>query len=77
MGMGDVKLVFLIGLFLQWDVYWILYLAILCGGIWAIMGLSLRSLNQSPRLAFAPFLGIGILLNIFFLPLNKFLSLWM
>lgn len=76
MGMGDVKLVFLIGLFLQWEVFWVLYLALFSGGVFAGIALGLRLLKRKHRLAFAPFLAIGVLLSGLLMPFNKFLELW-
>lgn len=76
MGMGDVKLLFVMGLFLEWEVFWALYLAITAGGVWAIAGIWLKSIDIKSRLPFAPFLLVGSLLAIFFFPFNRFLELW-
>lgn len=76
MGMGDIKLVFLIGLFLQWEVFWVLYVALFAGGVFAGIALGLHLLKRKHRLAFAPFLAIGVLLSALLMPFNKFLELW-
>ncbi len=76
MGMGDVKLVFLLGLFLQWNVFWVLYLAVFAGGLYAAVGISFRLLERSGRLPFAPFLVIGVILAGFLIPYSKFLGIW-
>lgn len=75
MGMGDVKLVFLLGLFLQWEVLWAIYLAILLAGSWALFGLLLHALNRGSRLPFAPFLWGGVTVAVI-IPYNIFITIW-
>ncbi|MEX2345036.1 MAG: A24 family peptidase [Balneolaceae bacterium] len=77
MGIGDVKLLFIMGLFLEWEVFWILYLAITAGGFWAGAGLWLKKTDKNSRLPFAPFLLLGSLLAMFIFPYNQLLALWM
>lgn len=76
MGMGDAKLVFVIGLFLGWDAFWVLYLAILTGGIWSIAGLAINKLDRKSRLPYAPFLLAGAILGLFLLPFKVVYTLW-
>lgn len=76
MGMGDVKLLFFMGLFLEWEVIWALYLAIAAGGLYSGAGLLLQKIDRNGSLPFAPFLLIGSL-STFFLPFNRVQALWM
>lgn len=75
MGMGDIKLVFLMGLFIQWEIFWVIYLAIILGGIWAIAGLVFKKIDRKSRLPFAPFLWIGASITTFF-SFDEFISIW-
>lgn len=75
MGIGDIKIVFLIGIYLQWEVFWVIYLAVLAGGAWAIGGLILKKLDRSGKLPFAPFLWIAVSIAVF-VPFNEFISTW-
>jgi len=76
MGMGDVKLVFLIGLFLGWQVFWYLYLAIIVGGVWSLGALALKRADKKSKIAFAPFLLIGTCLGLTLLPFQAMYHLW-
>lgn len=76
MGIGDIKMVFLIGLFMQDDVFWIIYLSTFMGGIWAIIGLLTDKLKRNGQLPLTPFLWVATTLSMFFLPFGKVLSLW-
>lgn len=62
LGMGDVKLGALMGLYLGWSVFWALYLAFVLGGAVGGMGLLTGYLRRGTRLPFAPFLAAGALL---------------
>lgn len=62
LGMGDVKLGALMGLYLGWSVFWTLYLAFVLGGAVGAMGLLTGHLRRGMRLPFAPFLAAGALL---------------
>ncbi|HKI44142.1 MAG TPA: A24 family peptidase [Balneolales bacterium] len=77
MGMGDIKLLFLIGLYLGWQVFWFLYLAIIIGGLWALAGLVLKKLQRTSRIAFAPFLFVGMCLGLTLLPFHMIWQWWM
>ena len=74
--MGDVKLLFVMGLFLEWEAFWALYLAVTIGGVWSIAGMWLKHIDIKSRLPFAPFLWAGSLVAIFLLPFHRFLELW-
>lgn len=67
-GMGDVKLVFIIALFLAWNVFWILYLAIMSAGIVAMTGLLFGWIDRKTRLPFAPFITWAAAAGQLFLP---------
>lgn len=63
MGMGDVKLAFVIGLFLGTEgVLLALLLAFLAGGLVATAGLMLGVLNRDSRVPFGPLLALGALI---------------
>lgn len=74
MGMGDVKLAVMLGVFLGWSVLWVLYLAVVLGGVFGLVGLLTRQLGRRARLPFAPFVGLATGLYLA-LPPNLFL-LW-
>lgn len=61
MGMGDVKLVAVAGLYLGWHVFLGLYLAILIAGLVALLGLLTGKLQKGAHIAFAPFISLGML----------------
>ena len=75
MGMGDVKLVAIMGLYLGWGVFWGFYLAALLGGTLGLVGLLTGRLKRASRLPFAPFLAIGTALHLFLLPPDLVLPL--
>jgi prepilin signal peptidase PulO-like enzyme (type II secretory pathway) len=62
LGMGDVKLGAVMGLYLGWPVFWALYLAFVLGGAIGGIGLLTGHLRRETRLPFAPFLAAGALL---------------
>lgn len=67
MGMGDVRLAGLIGIFLGWlglaDVLVGLFLGFLLGAVFGA-GLALRGPNRNPSVPFAPFLATGAVLTV-------------
>lgn len=67
-GMGDVKLVAVMGLFLGWEVLWVCYLAVLVGGTVGLVGLATQQYDRGATLPFAPFLAIGTGLALFCIP---------
>lgn len=77
MGIGDIKLGFLMGVFLQWDVFWALYLAIFIGALWAVAGIIFNRVGKQNKLPFAPFLWVGASISAFVFPFQSFLSLWL
>jgi leader peptidase (prepilin peptidase)/N-methyltransferase len=76
MGMGDIKLIFLVGLFLQWQVLWVIYLAILTGGILGISVIIFQKHKRNSRIPFAPFIWVAVSLSIFILSFDEFIALW-
>ena len=60
-GWGDIKLMALIGLFVGWDAFIVLYAAILFGGIFSAVGLITGIMNRDTKLHFAPFIFLGCL----------------
>jgi len=67
-GMGDVKLIYFIGLFTGWEALWLLYLAIFTGAIAALSVVYSGKADRSTRLPFAPFLTVGSIIGIFLIP---------
>lgn len=62
-GWGDIKLCMVLALFLGWDVFVVLYAAIILAGLTALVGLVSGKLHRQSRISFAPFLLIGVLLS--------------
>lgn len=66
-GMGDVKLAVVLGLFLGWETLWVLYLAAVLGGTWGLVGLCTGRMHGATRLPFAPFMAAGAGLDVFWI----------
>jgi len=75
--MGDIKLLFLIGIYVGWQVFWFLYLAIMVGGLWALTGLALKKVHRTSRIAFAPFLLAGMCLGLTLVPFHMVWQWWL
>ena len=73
MGMGDVKLAAMLGLYLGWASLWVLYLAVVLGGTLGLVALLTKRLKRGARLPFAPFVAVATGLYLFLLPPNLFL----
>lgn len=58
-GMGDVKLVAVLGLFVGWSVLWVLYLAIVFAAVFGVAGVLLKRIKRTARLPFVPFLAVA------------------
>lgn len=67
LGMGDVKLAGVLGLYFGWSAFWILYLAAALGSLVGIVGLGLGLMERTTRLPFAALIALGTLLH-FVLP---------
>lgn len=68
LGMGDVKLAAVMGLYLGWDSLWVFCLAVLVGGLLGLAGLLMGRLTRTSHLPFAPFLAVAAALHWFVLP---------
>lgn len=68
LGMGDVKLAAMMGLFLGWENLWVFYLAVLLGGGVGLLGLLTGCLHRTSRVPFAPFIALGAGLHCWLLP---------
>ncbi len=75
MGMGDVKLAAMLGLYLGWASLWVFYLAVVLGGTFGLVGLLTKRLKRGARLPFAPFTAVATGLHVFLLPPSLFLPL--
>jgi len=61
-GWGDVKLIAVLGLFTGWEVLWIMYIAIILGGLLSIVGLFAKKINRTTQIPLAFFLYLGVLI---------------
>jgi leader peptidase (prepilin peptidase)/N-methyltransferase len=65
LGMGDVKLGFVTGTFLGWLgwewVFWGTFLGFTLGAVWAVVMVIQGAATRSTRIAFGPFLLLGVL----------------
>ncbi|WP_434993018.1 prepilin peptidase [Arthrobacter sp. Ld5] len=72
LGLGDVKLAGLLGLYLGfagWDgLWWGPFLAVVLGGAWSVLLLAARRATLSTSVAFGPFLIAGAALGLAVLP---------
>ena len=60
MGLGDVKMLAMIGAFLGWQQVWVvLFFASLCGAVVGVLFLSIRKRSLASRLPFGTFLAIS------------------
>ena len=71
MGMGDVYLVILLGLFLGWpQIMLALFLAFFLGSLYGLAMLILGRKKMKSQIPFAPFLILGTLITLlFYLPI--------
>lgn len=67
-GMGDIKLAALLGLFLGWSNLWILYFAVALAAFVGIGGMVVKRLHRTSRLPFAPFMFAATLVHWFLIP---------
>ncbi len=63
MGMGDVKLAAVVGLFLGGHVLWVLCWAVGCGAVWGIWGWCFGARQRLARRPFAPCIAVGAVLQ--------------
>jgi leader peptidase (prepilin peptidase)/N-methyltransferase len=75
LGMGDVKLAAMTGLFLGWSTLWVFYLAVVLGGVLGLVGLLTGRLERTSRLPMAPFVAVGAGLHLFLVPPSLVLPL--
>lgn len=61
-GWGDIKLIGVMGLYLGWDIFWVVYIAIILGGLLSMFGFLLKKINTSVTVPFAIFLWISYLI---------------
>ncbi|OAN61000.1 hypothetical protein A8B79_05860 [Balneola sp. EhC07] len=62
-GLGDLKLISLLALFLGWEFLWVLYIAVVLGGVFALIGVLFKKLNRKSRIPFAPFVFLALFIN--------------
>ena len=68
LGLGDVKLVAMMGLYLGWSTLWIFYLAMVLGGTLGLVGLLTQRFQRTTLLPLAPFIALGTGLHWTVLP---------
>ena len=76
MGMGDIKLVFLIGLFMGWRVFSVLTAGFVFGGIIGLVGLITGVLRRDSRLPFGALLAATAIANLVYFEGNILLKLF-
>jgi leader peptidase (prepilin peptidase) / N-methyltransferase len=59
MGMGDVKLAFVVGLFMGYDAIGIFYFAMCLAGVWGGAGIAIGKLERRSRIPFVPFVAVA------------------
>ena len=64
MGMGDVKLVFVMGILLGWQVLLAIYIAFLTGGMIALILVLMGKKRFGQTIAFGPFLLLGTIITV-------------
>jgi Flp pilus assembly protein protease CpaA len=62
-GNGDLKLLGILALFFGWEIFWIFYLAIIIGGLYSGILVTLKRKELSSKIVFAPMILLGVLLN--------------
>ena len=66
MGGGDVKLIFVLSIWLGYpQIIIALYIAFIFGGVFAVMYLLIKRRKYTAKIAFAPFLVIGAVISFF------------
>ena len=75
MGMGDVKLAAMLGVYLGWESLWVFYLAVVLGGALGLIGLLTKRLKRGTPLPLAPFVAVASGLHLFLIPPALFLPL--
>ncbi len=76
LGMGDVKMMSMVGAFLGWPLAWLtIFSGSLLGSMIGISLMLFRNMNLQTRLAFGVFLGIGTTLCLFYGP--QFFGWWL
>lgn len=70
LGMGDIKLFLVIGLFLGWDVLWVLYLTVVFGGLFCIAGIAGGIMNRRQSVPLGPFIAAAGITGLVILPWN-------
>ncbi len=72
LGLGDVKLAFVLGLMIGWPALWAIYLAAVAGSVVGLVGIVLGRFSRQTHLPFAPLILLGAALGATVLPLTLF-----
>lgn len=76
MGGGDVKLIFVLSIWLGYpQIIIALYIAFIFGGVFAVMYLLIKQRKCTAKIAFAPFLVVGAVISFFIG--SKLYDLWL
>jgi leader peptidase (prepilin peptidase)/N-methyltransferase len=66
LGMGDVKMMAMVGAFLGWPLAWLtIFAGSLLGSVLGIFGMIFRNMSLQTKLAFGVFLGLGTAFSLF------------
>ena len=69
-GMGDVKLIGVVSLFIGWNGLWAFYLAAIVGALIGLAGIAMGIWQRDSRIPFAPSIAIGTLVAVV-IPFNR------
>jgi len=73
LGMGDVKLLMMISVFMGWHGIWAFFLAVMLGGAAGLAGIASGKWRRTTRIPFAPFVAMGVGWAAFLCPVDVFL----
>jgi len=67
LGMGDVKMMAMVGAFLGWPLAWLtIFAGSLFGSLIGVFLMLFRNMSLQTKLAFGVFLGVGAALSLFY-----------
>lgn len=76
MGMGDIKLFLVTGLYLGWNVFWVLYLTVMLAGLFSSAGMIGGYIDRKQMLPLAPFIALAAASGLLLVPWDL-VALWL
>ncbi|MBO6524388.1 MAG: prepilin peptidase [Balneolaceae bacterium] len=61
-GWGDVKLIGVLSLSVGWEIVWVVYIALVLGGLLSIIGVLAKKISRNSKIPFVVFLFFGMLI---------------